>query len=368
MSLKFNIKTVLIAPLDWGLGHATRCIPIIKALLTNHYTVIVAASDKPKKILQQEFPDLLFVELNGYNISYSKNKFWLPLKILLQFPKIIFTIRYENNWLEKIIETQKIDLVISDNRFGLYNKNIFSVFITHQLTIQTPFAWLTKVVQKLNYHFINRFNQCWIPDAEGTINIAGILSHPKKLPKTPIKYLGILSRFKHNNFVENKYDYCILLSGPEPQRTILEEIILKDIGQIKGNIVLLRGLPTLSEGATTNNNLTTYNHLAGEQLNIVLAQSEWVICRSGYTSIMELLALQKTTILIPTPGQTEQLFLAKTLMQQGLCFSVQQHQFNLVEAIEKAKTFIFKTMVVKENNLEHLLPQIIKELKNTVVL
>ena len=171
----FNIQTILIAPLDWGLGHATRCIPIIHSLINNGYKVIVAASDKPKILLQQEFPTVHFVELKGYKIAYSKNKWMLPFKIGMQIPKILKTIWYEHNWLQKIIQEHSINLVISDNRFGLYTSKIPCVFITHQLTIQTPFTALTNIVQQINYRYINRFTACWIPDFKDEPNLAGVL-------------------------------------------------------------------------------------------------------------------------------------------------------------------------------------------------
>ncbi|MCU0323584.1 MAG: hypothetical protein MUE72_14305 [Chitinophagaceae bacterium] len=196
MNKNFNIKTVLVAPLDWGLGHATRCIPIIKALLAKDYKVIIAADGKPKTLLQQEFPELFFVQLKGYQIEYSKNKLFLPIKILSQVPKILQAIRYEHQWLKRAILDYNIDLVISDNRFGLNHSTIPCIFITHQLTIQTPFSWLTSWVQKINYNYINRFTTCWIPDVAGKNNMAGILSHPKKLPLIPVEYIGLLSRFQ----------------------------------------------------------------------------------------------------------------------------------------------------------------------------
>ncbi len=364
MNANFNITTVLIAPLDWGLGHATRCIPIIKALLTNDYKVIIATNGKPEKILQQEFPQLAFVKLKGYAISYSKNKFWLPFKIAAQIPKILGVIKYEHHWLQTIIEQHKVDVVISDNRYGLYSKKIPSVFITHQLTIQTPFNWLTGILQRINYNYINKFSTCWVPDFAGENNLAGVLSHPQKTPAIPVHYLGILARFKKNIQAAHHYKFCFLLSGPEPQRTILEQLILKDIDQLKVSCILLRGLPDSTNVVPAKANLTVYNHLSGNDLNEVLLSSEYIICRSGYTSVMELLALEKKAVLIATPGQTEQIFLASHLMQQKVCFAVEQNQFNLLNVAEKAQQFNYALPTLTSKNLEQLIPQLVESIRN----
>lgn len=363
MNANFNIPTVLIAPLDWGLGHATRCIPIIKALLANKYNVIIATSGKPKKILQQEFPQLIFVELKGYAISYSKNKYWLPFKIAAQIPKILGVIKYEHQWLQTIIEQHKVDVVISDNRYGLHSKKLPTVFITHQLTIQTPFGWLTNLLQRINYSYINQFSNCWVPDIAGEKNIAGVLSHPKKMPAIPVKYLGVLARFEKKIQTEYKYKFCFLLSGPEPQRTLFENLILKDVAQLNCHCILLRGLPDSNTTVATNNNLVVHNHLSGSELNEVLLSSEYIICRSGYTSIMELLALEKKAILIATPGQTEQIFLANHLWQQNICYSVNQSHFDLLDVVKKAQQFNYQLPKLSNQNLEQLIPQLVESVR-----
>jgi uncharacterized protein (TIGR00661 family) len=363
LTSNFNIPTILIAPLDWGLGHATRCVPIIKILSQLNYKVIIAAAGTPKELLQKEFPELIFVELSGYKVDYSKNKIFLPFKIIRQIPKIIAAIKNEHIWLQSIIEEYKIDLVISDNRYGLHSSKIPSIFITHQLTILTPFKWLTHWIQKINYRYINRFTQCWIPDINHEKNIAGVLSHPNKFPSISVHYLGILSRFNNQQSKIKKYDYCILLSGPEPQRTILENKILKEITLLPGNIVMLRGLPNEREQLLPQQkNYTIYNHLPGNEVAEILQKSEFIICRSGYTSVMELLSLQKKSILIPTPAQTEQEFLAQHLMQQGWCYSVTQSKFSLLKSVVDAKLFHYQLPVLSNNNLQQLIPQLVEDL------
>ncbi|WP_298297666.1 glycosyltransferase [Hydrotalea sp.] len=335
-------KNVLIAPLDWGLGHTTRCIPIINALIINQYQVILAASGKSAVLLKKEFPQLAILSLPGYHIQYAKSSGGLPFKLLLQIPKILRAIQQEHTQLKEIVQQYSIDWIISDNRFGLYHRDIPCTFITHQLTIMAPYQWLRKWLQRINYHYINRFNNCWVPDMAHNGGLAGELSHPKQLPAIPVQYMGLLSRFNYSPlpFNEYVYDYCILLSGPEPQRTILEHIILQQIAQIDARIIVLRGLPEQEKVIPSKHTIVT--HLPGHELQKVIMQSQFVIARSGYTSVMELLSLQKKCFLIPTPGQTEQVYLAERLAVMKICFTTQQQHINLPEQLKLLEHFPFQ--------------------------
>jgi predicted glycosyltransferase len=180
-----------------------------------------------------------------------------------------------------------------------------------------------------------------VPDAKGTLNLAGELSHPIKLPKTPVTYLGLLSRFEIKE-TEAKYDVCIILSGPEPQRTIFEKIILKDLFNLQDKIILVRGLPGAAPfQKLPNSSVVIKNHLPSGELNEIIQQSKFVICRSGYSSVMDLAKLQKRALLVPTPAQTEQEYLARYLNAQKLFYCVDQSNFSLNEAIKKASSFKF---------------------------
>ncbi|MDB5210036.1 MAG: UDP-N-acetylglucosamine-N-acetylmuramyl-(pentapeptide) pyrophosphoryl-undecaprenol [Sediminibacterium sp.] len=337
----FNIQKILIAPLDWGLGHATRCIPIIRALIANGYQVIAAAEGSQAHLLQTEFPSLIILPLTGYRVRYSKSKLGLAFTLLAQLPRLQRTIKQEYRWLDSVIDEHHIDLVISDNRYGLSSKKIPCIFITHQLTIKAPFVWLEKVLQGINYRYINQYNSCWVPDVAGDVNAAGVLSHPAILPSTKVHFIGLLSRFQLRT-AEKKYDYCILLSGPEPQRTLLEEKLLAGFSSVQRKILLVRGKPGSNDVVHTSHHIEIKNHLPGDELQEAILQSEYIISRSGYTTVMELLSLQKKAILIPTPGQTEQEYLAKKLNADHICMSVEQDDFNCVEIIEKAKDFPYK--------------------------
>ncbi len=330
---------MLIAPLDWGLGHATRCIPVIRHLQQQQVDVIVAAEGKIALILSEAFPGITILPLKGYRIQYSRNKRFFSFKILLQLPKILYSIRRERKWLESVIEQYQISGVISDNRFGLYSNKIPCIFITHQLQIQSGSGFLDSVIQKLNYGFINRFTECWVPDVEGNNNFAGDLSHPGLLPSVPVKYLGILSRFKKLN-QPVKYAAAIIISGPEPQRSIFEKIILEQLNGFEKQVVVVRGLPDEKNPMKTeNSNLTIFNHLNADELSQIMQQSQVVIARSGYSTVMDLMATGTKSILIPTPGQTEQEYLAQYLSKKQLCIHVSQDAFLLSEALSLALSF-----------------------------
>jgi uncharacterized protein (TIGR00661 family) len=339
--VKIKAKIVLVAPLDWGLGHTTRCIPIINALIFNEYEVILGASGKSAALFKKEFPQLTILPLPAYQIHYAKRRSWLPFKLFLQVPKIVGVIIREHWLLKKIVQQYQIDWIISDNRFGLYHTRLPSTFITHQLSIMAPYAWLRKCLQLVNYHFINQFNHCWVPDMANEGGLAGKLSHPATLPKTPVHYIGLLSRFNIHQCLQQTYtyDYCFLLSGPEPQRTMLEQIVLQQIEQLNARIIVLRGLPEQAINITSKH--TILSHLPGEELKKILINSEYVIARSGYTSIMELLSLQKKCFLIPTPGQTEQEYLAKRLTDMKICFSIQQHKLDFIKQLPGLAQFPF---------------------------
>lgn len=356
-------KHVLIAPLDWGLGHATRCIPIIKILQKNGCRVSIAAEGGAKTLLEAEFPGIAFINLHGYNVQYSLNKRFLPLKILAQAPKIMLAIRHEHAWLQKAVDEYGFDAVISDNRFGLYTRKVPCVFITHQLLIQVPFGWLQKLVQHINYRYINHYAQCWVPDFEGEMNIAGELSHPAKLPAAPVSYLGPLVRFEKMEKAAPRYKWMVILSGPEPQRTILENKLVGVIKSMHEKVLLVRGKPGSSQTIATPPNCTIASHLSTADMLQSVAASEYVISRCGYTTVMEMLALGKKTVLIPTPGQTEQVYLARRLSQQGWCYTCTQDD-DLEVALSDAERFNYNLPAMPANQLEEIVKQFVESLQH----
>ena len=359
MNVKINNPVVkrikiLVAPLDWGLGHATRCIPVIKELVNQKCEVWVAAAGTQRTLLKEEFPFLPFVELPGYGIKYGNNRAFTILRLLFSVPKILIRIKREKAWLRSFQAAEEPDAVISDNRYGLHAPGLFSVFITHQLRIRTPFGRLADGwLQRINYRAIRSFSRCWIPDVEGPLSLAGELSHPARLPVITTRYIGWLSRLETpaDRSGADPSDLLVLLSGPEPQRTVLEQKILQQAASWSGPITLIRGLPEGGRPINPPINMIIHDHLPAKALAAIIDKAAIVLSRAGYSTIMDLMKLGKKAILIPTPGQTEQEYLGAWLAGQRLALCVEQSAFSLPQAMAAARNFPFTHAITTDDDL-----------------
>ena len=312
---------ILVAPLNWGIGHATRCIPIIEDLLAAGYTPLIASDGEALQLLQHRFPDITYIALPSYKVSYSKNGKMLWFKLLAQLPHFIRTYRKEVDMIQNSVSEHAIDGIISDNRFGAYCKGVPSVYITHQIRVKTGiFSFLST---KIHAFFIRKHRRCWVPDLAEKPNLSGVLSHGVSL-SVPVDYIGVLSRFEPESRPE-KYDYLVLLSGPEPQREILENILLKSFANTTKRVCFIRGIVTEKVTSTQNGNIRFYNFLFGKKLQDIINESAVVIARSGYSGIMDLKKLRKKAFFIPTPGQSEQCYLARYMKHQKIApYSLQK--------------------------------------------
>lgn len=342
-------KTILVAPLNWGIGHTTRCIPIINALIKKGITPILASDGDALLLLQKEFPKLKSYTLPSYDIQYSKNAAFLKLKLFFQIPKILRQIKKEQKVVQHIIDKENINGIISDNRFGVHSNKIKSVYITHQVEVLSGFT--TLFTTKLHQKIINKFNACWIPDIKGIPNLSGKLSNTKNL-KTKVKFLGLLSRFNKENIVEKviyKYDILILLSGPEPQRTLLEKKLISEFKNSTKKIVFVRGIISDKNQIANTKYITYKNYLLQTELEKAINESELIISRSGYSTIMDLAVLQKKVFFIPTPGQTEQEYLAKHLKELKIAPFSSQKEFT-ISKLDELKNFKGFTSEFKKDN------------------
>ncbi|HEU4470165.1 MAG TPA: glycosyltransferase [Flavisolibacter sp.] len=344
---------ILVAPLDWGLGHATRCIPVIHSLLAHGCQVILAGEGKIENLLRKEYPDLPFLHLKGYGVRYSRSAWSLPIRLATQIPTILSIIQYENQRLKAIVKEQPIHGIISDNRYGLYHERVPSVFISHQLRIKIPLgSFAEQAVQKLNYRFINRFHQCWVPDQPLAPGLAGGLSHPDRLPGPPTFYTGPLSRFAPLPNDEPGRHLLVLLSGPEPQRSLLEKLMMAELAHYNGPAVLVRGLPGSGHPSLPSYpSLRIYDHLPSAALQQLMQEASLVISRCGYSTVMDLAMLRKKSILVPTPGQTEQEYLARHLSDTHFAFCLPQHKFRLLPALNLASRFPYRFPERNQSNL-----------------
>jgi len=326
---------ILVAPLNWGLGHATRCIPIIQALLADGYHVIMASDGIALELLQKEFPHLHAIKLPSYNIEYPEKRQHFKRKMLSNIPKIGKAIRKEHKALNDILEQYNIDGVISDNRLGLYTSKVPTVFITHQLQVLS--GKTTGATTFLHKRFIKRFDECWVPDYKGNTNLSGILGHPKKTAY-PIQYIGPLSRISKEE-IPTRYDTLVILSGPEPQRSILETVLLTELKRYNGSVLFVRGVVEEEEVRMQQKNIEIVNFLTSDKLTTAMNSAGFVIARSGYTTIMDVAALQKKVFFIPTPGQPEQEYLAKRLKEKGIAPYSKQEDFKVKDL---AKLSVYK--------------------------
>ena len=341
MSDNLQQKTrVLVCPLNWGLGHASRCIPVIRKLQQAGFEVLVAADGRALALMQNECPDLMYIRLPGFSPRFSAGS-KLIWKIISWLPALAWHTCREHHKIKQIVRDHKISVVISDNRFGLYTKAARCIFITHQVMIKTPssISFLEPVLYRINRFIIEKFDDCWIPDLPGINNLSGDLSHKYPLPRNA-HFVGLLSRFRKNNQAgsEIKGPLLAVLSGPEPQRSIFEELVKKQLSEINQEAIIVSGTPEKMMPAKSGKQLTILNHLETEELGEAMTRAGIVICRSGYSSLMDIVVLKKKEVLlVPTPGQTEQEYLAERVLEKGWLIAQKQNNFDLQVALDEMK-------------------------------
>jgi hypothetical protein len=359
-------KIVFIAPLDWGLGHATRCVPLIQELICQDFHVIIGGSGLSGQWIRQEFPELEYLEIPSEVFTYSKY-IPMPLYIISLFKKLKRLIKKEKHWLDNYLKNKKVDLIISDNRYGLHSKNIPSVIITHQLYLHLGFfSWMQPIINRIIFSLLHPFDQIWVPDTETEPSLSGKLSHNSSIPLN-VKYIGPLSRFMGKksfspSINSYKYKFAFVLSGPEPHRTMLEEECLQLISQLKEECVLIRGTKLHSKKIVLSH-LTIIDFADSETLFHYINQSEVIVSRAGYSSLMDWACLQKHSVIIPTPGQTEQEYLAWYHSRTGLFTSIKQGQLkNLNQLLKRIDSNQFKFSHQFSNYLQEVMQ--IKKVNN----
>ncbi len=329
-------KRVLFTVLDWGLGHATRSIPVIEAFLQHGYDVHLAGEGNSLLLLKIRFPNLCTHNLYGIQVSFSNSSFG----IIMMIPQLLKSIKREHQQFLTLCNEIKPDLIISDNRYGAWHPTIQSIFIGQQLYLQAPNRF-TKWIEPILFHFhsifLKRFSKIWIPDAAGENNLSGILAHhPSIAQSLNCDFIGPLSRFNisNNHPTENNYEVVVLISGPEPQRSIFQEACLNEAMRINKKTLILLGQPNKNE-QVTKGNITLVSHLSKNELAPIIQSAKYIVCRSGYSTLMDLAKLNKTALCIPTPGQTEQLYLAKHLSKQHKIVFQEQHKMNWEKGFQK---------------------------------
>lgn len=339
-------KKVLVAPLNWGLGHASRCIPIIEALSKFGFSPLLAGDGDSLELLKKEFPKLPYYELPSTKVTYPLKRSHLKIKLLAQAPKFVRAMGLEKEKVKEIHQNENLCGIISDNRFGVRSNEIPSVYISHQLKVLSgsTSVFSTSLHQKL----IKKFDQCWVPDYESD-RLAGDLSGINKDAES-IKYIGPLSRFKRNP-LKKQWDIVAVLSGPEPQRSLLEDKLKLQLASFAGRSLIVQGLLSEQQIVHKYGNTTLVNFMLSNELRDSIESGRMIISRSGYSSIMDLEALESKAFFIPTPGQFEQEYLAKYLENQKRVNFSSQSDFDLEKLFQCENYLGFEPKKTSNNSL-----------------
>jgi len=331
-TIKSTLKRILVAPLNWGLGHATRCIPIVRELQEMGAEVLLASDGVALHLLRAEFPHLPSIELPSYRIRYdTPSMVW---NIGRRLPRILWAIWQEHRAVEKIVHQYDLSGILSDNRYGCFSRRVSSVLITHQLNVRVPgLSWLVQPIMRL---FFTPFDFIWVPDMAEAPGLSGELSHNGPLSlRDKVRYIGILTRMQAREEPRTEYDIAVVLSGPEPQRSILEQRLLEQAMFMPYKFIFIQGKTQAKNHHFISSNIEVVSFLTSEELNNVLLSSRLLISRSGYSSIMDLAALGKKAILIPTPGQTEQEYLADFFSERNIFVTQRQDALSIEMGIRK---------------------------------
>lgn len=312
-------KNILICPLNWGLGHASRMIPIIDYCISAKKNIIIAGNGNSLSLLANRFPSIITEHIPAPTLNYNKRRA-IGINLYFNFFMLIINLFKEKRYVKKIVHKYNIDTIISDNRPGIYLPKLKSIYITHQINVYNSEkkGIISTMLTKLHRKIIKRYDYCFVPDF-GNNSIAGRLS--ENTTGLNLVYIGPLSRFSilTPNYLENipKYGIVCIVSGPEPQRMIFEELLIFKFKEGNENAIILQGLPAQENNSRQIGNVSLINHCSDSEFYSYLNSAKIIICRSGYSSIMDLITLGKTAVLIPTPGQPEQEYLGKHLANFG---------------------------------------------------
>ena len=353
-------KTILYFILNWGLGHATRSIPVIQALQQAGHRIVLVSTGRSLKLLQSEFPNTECVDLPDYSIRYSRFGWALIPHLLAQMPRIFYSLVKEHHATEKLVKKYKADLVVSDNRYGCYSKHIPSFFMTHQLRFQLPkgLGWSAFISEWFNWFYFRHYARILIPDAADEPNLSGDLSHRGRLSGHPkLCYVGGLTSIVPQVHLSEDIDLLVLISGPEPQRSQFEERILEQIHDVHGKRVIVAGRPeeAFSSYFSDDSDLEIHTHLDRKTMASVIQRAKVIVTRSGYSTLMELVPLKKRMILIPTPGQTEQEYLANHLKRHQFCLVDTQATFNINSLLSQVQSIKTRQLNNGSNQLDQIL-------------
>jgi uncharacterized protein (TIGR00661 family) len=323
---------------SWGLGHATRSLPIIRKLIDENNKITIISHGRSLELIKKELGgNSEYIDIPDYPMLLSENSRQFMAKSIIYWPLFIRKILYGFNRLNDILEKKEYDIIISDSRYDIHSEKIPSFFISHQMRIMNPLR--IKILEKgselYNLYFFKRFNGVLVPDYKED-NLSGDLSHNlNKIDEKKIHYVGVLSDFKKIN-KKKDIDYFISISGPEPQRSLFEQKLLSQVDKLTGKIIMTLGKAE-KKGIINNKNIETYSFLEKNKREDFLNRSKLIISRSGYSTILDLTVLGLKALMCPTPGQIEQEYLSDYHNKKRTFYSVSQDNLDLLRDVEIAK-------------------------------
>ena len=355
---------VLYGICSWGLGHATRSLPVIRRLIKEGADITIISHGNSLEFLRKELrgEEIRFFDIKDYPIPVSETKGAFIAKSIMYWPKFMRRMNRGIKFVAKLSEREKFDVIISDGRYDIYSRRIPSFLITHQVRILNPFKLRIFEFgsEIFNLFFLKRFVKFLIPDYENSDNLSGKLSHDLRLIKrNQLSYIGVLSDFRKRD-LRKDIDLLVSLSGPEPQRGILERILMSQIKNLDGRIVFTLGRPD-KDIFRREKNIEIYSIVSKEKREELMNRAKMIVARSGYSTIMDLAIVKTKALLIPTPGQVEQEYLAKYHLRKRSFYCVEQSEIDLPRDLEIAKDF---TGIKRECDVEKSVEKIMEEITN----
>lgn len=330
---------ILYAVGSWGLGHATRSLPLITSLLDTNASLTIVSTGRALAVLRGELQDRCeFLDWPDVPHTVGRTAWGFYLKTAAAIPRYLAVVRREQQWTAQLLRARHFDRIVSDNRYGIQHPDVPSFHVVHGLRFIAPgrVHLIERRLETVNYRWLGHLRQVIVPDTQED-QLSGDLAHSLEVfPQRVITYAGILSRLRRRAVSED-LDLFVTLSGPEPQRSMLERLILQQLPSVRGRIVVTLGKPDAA-AHTRVGSADVYGYLDRSGQEEMMNRARLVLCRSGYSTIMDLAELQRRAVLIPTPGQTEQMYLARYHQARGTAFAVDQRRLDLRAALARGAT------------------------------
>lgn len=296
-------ERILVSPLNWGLGHVSRTIPIIEALLQNENEVIICCTNAQRELYFSFFPDSIYEDFPGYPFQFKGKGNW-SWDILRHLNKLKHFLNEEQKLVQQLVHKHQATILLSDQRYGFKNKDTKNIIISHQPRL--PISVWNVFAHVWNTRLLFDFDELWIPDDQNH-TFAGKLSHSNH---KNTHYLGPVSRFNDfTKYEEFQLEYLAIISGPEPYASQFYKEVVAFLRRKKVPSAIV-----IPSSVMIEDKLPSFikKHIQPDKrtLELLLQKSNIIISRCGYSTLMDLHFTGHHALLVPTPGQMEQSYLA----------------------------------------------------------